>query len=256
MVGWAFLGICVLAALLIGGRALLSVDPRKLAKGLHYVLLSLILSAALFFMVTGRFAIGLGLGFFAVPYMRRVLFPSWAGLAGMFQFSNWSRSPGQAGAKNSNVETTYLKMTLSHANGEMDGEILQGKYSGKSLRDLSRSQLLDFYETCLIEDPEAATLMEAYLDRSFGPNWRDDDAGAGEDTADGASSRRRGWGKATNSQMSMTEARQVLGVPANASEVEIKEAHRRLMLKNHPDRGGSDEIATKINQAKDLLLGK
>jgi DnaJ-class molecular chaperone len=47
----------------------------------------------------------------------------------------------------------------------------------------------------------------------------------------------------------------MLGVGANADADEIKKAHRSLMQKYHPDKGGSDQLAARINQAKDILLG-
>ncbi|MBR9973202.1 hypothetical protein [Magnetospirillum sulfuroxidans] len=54
--------------------------------------------------------------------------------------------------------------------------------------------------------------------------------------------------------MSVEEAREVLGVDANADTAAIKSAHRRLMEANHPDRGGSNWIASRLNQARDRLL--
>jgi hypothetical protein len=55
--------------------------------------------------------------------------------------------------------------------------------------------------------------------------------------------------------MSRAEAYEVLGLQPNASALDIKEAHRRLMRGAHPDAGGSDWLAARINQARDILLG-
>lgn len=55
-------------------------------------------------------------------------------------------------------------------------------------------------------------------------------------------------------KMSRREAALILGVRETATVERIKEAHRRVLLLNHPDRGGSAFLAAKINEAKDLLL--
>jgi DnaJ-class molecular chaperone len=55
--------------------------------------------------------------------------------------------------------------------------------------------------------------------------------------------------------MGREEALQVLGLAEGATEEEIRAAHRRMMKNYHPDHGGSDYLAAKINQAKDVLLG-
>ncbi|GBF93085.1 hypothetical protein Rsub_05696 [Raphidocelis subcapitata] len=57
-------------------------------------------------------------------------------------------------------------------------------------------------------------------------------------------------------QMDRREASLILGLRESAGEERIKDAHRRIMIANHPDSGGSSLIAAKVNEAKDILLGK
>lgn len=58
----------------------------------------------------------------------------------------------------------------------------------------------------------------------------------------------------SSSAMTREEAALILGVPESASTQQVRDAHRKLMQKNHPDHGGSDYLAAKINQARDVLL--
>jgi hypothetical protein len=55
--------------------------------------------------------------------------------------------------------------------------------------------------------------------------------------------------------MTRQEAYEVLGLHPDASDADVREAHRRLMRGAHPDHGGSDWLAARINQARDILLG-
>ena len=56
--------------------------------------------------------------------------------------------------------------------------------------------------------------------------------------------------------MSAAEARALLGVEPGASAEEVREAHRRLIGRVHPDAGGSAELATRVNAARDVLVGE
>jgi len=157
-----------------------------------------------------------------------------------------------AGGQTSTVATAFLRMTLDHDTGSMEGTILRGRFAGMRLDELRAADLLGLLRECRAEDEEGARLLEAYLDR-VRPDWRDELAGAGSGAA-GA----RGTGRARSGggDMTVEEAYAILGLSPGADAEAIKEAHRRLMVKLHPDHGGSDYLATKINRARDVLLHK
>ncbi|WBO22786.1 DnaJ domain-containing protein [Sphingomonas abietis] len=56
--------------------------------------------------------------------------------------------------------------------------------------------------------------------------------------------------------LSISEARELLGVSARASEDEVRSAHRRLIGRVHPDAGGSQALASRVNAARDLLVAE
>ncbi|XP_010543375.1 PREDICTED: mitochondrial import inner membrane translocase subunit TIM14-2 [Tarenaya hassleriana] len=58
------------------------------------------------------------------------------------------------------------------------------------------------------------------------------------------------------STMTRREAALILGVRESTAAEKVKEAHRRVMVANHPDAGGSHYLASKVNEAKDLMLGR
>lgn len=55
-------------------------------------------------------------------------------------------------------------------------------------------------------------------------------------------------------QMSLEEARSILGVAPEATRAEIQDAYRRLMRRAHPDQGGTTGLASKLNAARDRLI--
>ena len=153
---------------------------------------------------------------------------------------------GPASGQNSEVQTAYLRMSLDHDSGAIDGTVLKGRHGGRRLDELSSDALLDLLTELRVDDEEGAALLEAYVDK-IRPEWRSEGSrstGRGEEDGPGPAS----------AAMTREEAYRILDLAPGADESQIREAHRRLMLKLHPDSGGSNYLAAKINQARDVLL--
>ncbi len=224
VLGAFILGLALLAGLLVGGRALVTMEPRVLANVVRAAVIVVAGAAALFFFVRGQIGFGSAM----------------LGAAGAMAMTLTGARSGARGGSSA-VETASVRMTLDHASGDMDGEVLRGPYEGKRLSELTRPEVEEILASALNDDPDAAALLHAYIERRFG-----DRSSASADEAGGSG----GGGP-----MTRADALNVLGLQDGASDDDVRAAHRRLMKAIHPDAGGSGWLAAQINQAKEVLLG-
>jgi len=223
----------VLAFLLVQlGRWFVAVNPRDLARGLRWAAIILAALAALALVFTERFGLLLSLGAMAAPLM-----VAWR----RYHRSQSAPGAGPRSERTSAVDTAFLHMELDHASGAMTGRVLSGRFAGHLLGDLGFADLMALRSECA-GDASSAAVLESYLDRTQPEDWRAKAEAASRPAAGG-------------NAMSRERAYEVLGLSPGADEAAIREAHRRLMLKNHPDHGGSAYIAAEINRARDILLG-
>lgn len=222
-------GVALLAGLLLFVYLFVNADPAKLARGLKWTAIGVAAVLFLYLLLSERFQfIWLPLAM-VFPYLRRL----------RSLFGGFGRAG--AGGQTSDVSTPHLRMSLDHDTGAMTGTVLAGGFAGMRLEEMSRGDLLDLLRECRAADEEGARLLEAYLDRLY-PDWRDAFAGQGAPRT------------TSSSDMTVEEAYEILGLSPGVDEAAIKAAHHRLMMQLHPDHGGTDYLATKINRARDVLL--
>lgn len=140
----------------------------------------------------------------------------------------------------------YLVMSVNVSSGQMTGKVIKGEFAESSLGNLNDSQLQKMLAFFATEDKKSYYLLSAYI-RSRGFTQ-----GQTEDHQRGEQSHRRM--SSNNSELSVDEALEILGLKDTPTKKDIISAHRRLMGKLHPDKGGSDYLAARVNQARDVLL--
>src|SRR5262245_33876914 len=231
-----------LALLVAAGNAFTRLNPGQLAMVLRRSAATVLLGAAAFLALRGMLPV-------AIP-----LFLLGLGLLGVRPFAWQQKTPGQK----SRVATSLLAMELDHDSGNMEGQVLSGRFTGRDLSSMELRELLELREEALVLNDQSSALVDAFLDRRD-PAWREAWAarhgtGPGGDGGRASNGSGRG-GRNGRTAMGREEALQVLGLSEGATEEEIRAAHRRMMKNYHPDHGGSDYLAAKINQAKDVLLG-
>ncbi len=211
-------------------------DSAVLAKSLKVVAGLTALGAAVVLGIRGRFDMALLLGGFGAWSL------GWSGLNIPGSWRKFQQAPGRF----SRIRSAMIEMEIDHASGGVEGSILVGAFAGRRLSSLDPQSLRRLYEECSAHDPQGVPLLEAYLDRRFS-GWRENAQGD-RDT--------RTRTHAQTGIMTKEEAYQILGLQPGASLDEIRKAHRTLMKKLHPDQGGTAYLAARVNEAREILLGR
>ena len=215
-----------------------NMPPHKQRSGYIKFLLGLMIALVVVLTLTGRMHwVGAAITG-AFVFLRQIL--PWVIRA--LPFLNKLRAQS-AQSGQSSIQTNHLSATLDHGSGYIDGEIIEGPHKGWLLSELSIMQLEDLLAHYQTEDEESAELLEAYIDQR-------------RQQADQNSEQQRSANRAASDQSARAEALAILGLDEGSTEDEVVAAHRSLIQKLHPDRGGNDFLAAKINQAKDILLNK
>jgi hypothetical protein len=223
-------GVAILGGVLLLGYLFVNADPARLALGLRWAGIAVAVLAVMALAISGRLTLLLTPIAVLLPLLGRIR----SAMGGF-------RSP--SAGHTSTVASAHLRMTLDHDTGTMTGTILRGRFAGMRLEELGPAELLALLREGRAQDEDGARLLEAYLDRCH-PDWRDEFAG--ERTGPRA--------RSAGPDIGVDEAYAILGLAPGADAAAIKEAHHRLMKKLHPDHGGTDYLAQKINRARDVLL--
>jgi len=256
---WEFAGSMVIVWFLLGFVGLLlliglfqlfrSVDTSKLATGLRWTGAVILLGLAIPFVISGSILPGILFALLAV----------W--LVGLLPLKLAARLAVLVGGRPSTIEappisnpisivdTSYLQMRVDRQNGPLDGTVVDGRFGGRTLVEMSPDELLLLLADLHGADLPGARLLEAWAERAIGPGWR-------QRAADSAKAARASARQPSAYEPVMTseDAFAALGLKPGAEDQEVREAHRRLMRQAHPDAGGSDIRAARLNVAKDLLL--
>ncbi|MDR2876886.1 MAG: DnaJ domain-containing protein [Chromatiales bacterium] len=249
---YLILGLMVLVLGFLAGRWFLRTPAPVVAKVLRRAVPVAVIAILVLLTVTARLNALYALigGVFAALPRLLLLAPLLLGLYRRYRARRSSKphtrpaGSDSGSGQSSQVEARFVRMSLDHDSGVASGTVLEGRFKGAHLHELTLAQLIELLRECRLHDEESARLVEAFLDRMHADEWRSTwDAKAASDS-----------GAPAAHDMSVEEAFEVLGLQRGANEDEITNAHRRLMQKFHPDRGGGVYLAALINQAKDVLL--
>lgn len=142
--------------------------------------------------------------------------------------------------KKRSLKTEWLKISIDFQTRQIDGEVLKGGYEGNKLGEMSEADLQKLLEECS-KDTRSAYFLRMYMQQRFNGNYQSQGGGQSQ----------QGSG-----EMTTAEAMEILGLEGSPTDKDIRHAHKRLMQRLHPDRGGNDFLASLLNRARDHLMSK
>jgi len=232
---YLFIGGIVLLAVLAAYQAFRKTSPQVRSKSLRWGVGGGAALLAVGLLVARRMDLAAFLGVAAASILR-------TGRLGPFDLEKVARGPDDADSETiSKVRSRYFAMELDHGSGAVHGTVRSGQFAGEDLMNLGEDETRSLIQE-IAGDPDSVSLLESWLDANRA-GWRE----YFEEQA-------RGSAGPSASGDPVAEAYAVLGLQPGASDEDIRMAHRELMKGVHPDHGGSSYLASKINEARDLLL--
>ncbi len=223
--------VLVVIGLLVG-NAITKADPKFWARNMRNIAGTVAVALSIALMMAGRLVFAIPLALVGYYLLGQLRIPQ----------IDWGQGTSRTTGQRSAIRTDMLEMTLDHDSGAMEGMVRSGAFAGRNLSGLTAGELQSLLREARLRDPQAAQLLEAYIERMHPGTSYNGGGGSG------------GW--RSRGGMTVAEAYEVLGLQAGASREDVQRAHRDLMKRIHPDRGGSTYLASKINEAKDVLLSQ
>ena len=233
MFNFLFIFFGILALILVLLFFFLNSSPARIRRIFTWALGFILLGILVFFLYRTNGSFLWTLLFVLLPLFMRIK----GILSQIRNFTKTARGPSEG--QSSSVQTEFLEMTLEHDSGKMTGIVKKGRFSGNRLEKLNLDELVQLLEEAR-DDPKTTQLLENFLEINHGTEWKT----------------RESYSNNTGNSLDMDidQALEILGLAPNPTKSQIIDAHRKLILANHPDRGGSTFLATQINKAKEVLL--
>ena len=247
MIPYVLLGLALLVLVVLLSRWFATANPSNLAKWVKWIFIAAGASATIFLGVTGKAHLAfLPLALTGLPWF-------------LGRMAAGRINPNPTAGQRSDVETPYLRMTSTMTAARWRARCCRGATPGAGSTSFRNTSSWTSSTSAARGTTKAGGCSRPISTAPSAPIGASAPRQRPRREHSAAGGTGQGWGRkrksAGRTPMTREEAYEILGLSPGAGAEEIKEAHRTLMRKLHPDHGGSNYLAAKINQAKELLLG-